>query len=108
MLTRYGGAGSRDAARARLVAEIREALHAGAKRRAAELLLVLRRLLAQGADPGEARASRARRRGAPARARRGAAPFIASAPPVRKAPHGGGAVLPWRRRAANPVSESVI
>lgn len=50
MFARYRRAVSLDAARTRLVADIRNAVEIGAARRAADLLIVLRWLLAPGAS----------------------------------------------------------
>ena len=50
MLARYRRAVSLDAARGRVVADIRNAVEIGASRRAADLLIVLRWLLAPGAS----------------------------------------------------------
>jgi hypothetical protein len=53
MLAQYRRARSQGAARARIVADIRAAVEKGAARRAADLLIVLRRLLAR--DPRKKR-----------------------------------------------------
>ncbi|MGD9545285.1 MAG: polysaccharide deacetylase [Methylocystis sp.] len=71
MLARYRRAVSLDAARGRVVADIRSAVEIGASRRAADLLIVLRWLLAPGASCEESRAiARPRRRAMSARWRR--------------------------------------
>ncbi len=63
MLARYRRAVSLDAARGRVVADIRGAVAIGAARRAADLLIVLRWLLASGASFDDSRAiARPRRR----------------------------------------------
>ena len=96
MLLRYRRVVSQDVARAQLVAEIRESLNLGSPSRAADLLIVLRRLLAEGAGFCAARApTAARRRGEPARARRGAT-TVPPASPARMAAVEGATVLPWR------------
>ncbi|ULO24196.1 hypothetical protein [Methylocystis sp. SB2] len=72
MLARYRRAVSIDAARGRVVADIRNAVEIGASRRAADLLIVLRWLLAPGASCEDSRAiARPRRRVVSARWRRG-------------------------------------
>lgn len=102
MLARYRRAASRDTARTRLVADIRSALQLGAPRRAADLLVVLRRLLAEGSDLSAVTAfRRARpRRDAPMR-------FLSCAKSRDPAPESG-TILPWRKSAATPLSESVV
>ncbi|PPD23956.1 MAG: polysaccharide deacetylase, partial [Methylocystis sp.] len=63
---------SLDAARGRVVADIRNAVEMGASRRAADLLIVLRWLLAPSASCDDSRAiARPRRRAFSARWRRG-------------------------------------
>jgi hypothetical protein len=72
LLQKYLQARSRAAARTLIVADIREALRAGAPRRAVDLAIVLRQLLAldQGRGVETARAfPAARRRGTPPRLR---------------------------------------
>jgi len=93
------------AAQTRIVAEIRDALNAGAAARAADLVIVLRRLLA--ADPtGEAKASPVRRRGRPVRHRL-TWPATGVSPSVRAvAGHGQGQVVAWRR--PSPDNQSVV
>lgn len=66
MLARYRRAASPQAAHARLVAQIRDAVESGAPRRAADLLVVLRRLLADGKRAAGVPARRRRARRAPA------------------------------------------
>lgn len=71
MLARYRRAVSLDAARGRVVADIRSAVQIGAARRAADLLIVLRCLLAPEAALDEsASVARPRRRVLSARRRR--------------------------------------
>lgn len=72
MLARYRRAVSVDAARGRVVADIRSAVKIGAARRAADLLIVLRWLLAPEAsfDASSCAAARPRRRILSARRRR--------------------------------------
>jgi hypothetical protein len=74
MLARYRRARSRSVARVRIVEQIRAAIGKGAARRAADLLIVLRRLMARDPRPeGVAPASRSsRRRAASPRRRLGA------------------------------------
>ena len=83
MLARYRRALSLDAARGRVVADIRNAVEIGASRRAADLLIVLRWLLAPGASCDEARAiARPRRRILSARWRRAAVAAAAVQPSI--------------------------
>ena len=71
MLARYRRVLSPDAARGRVVADIRSAVAIGAARRAADLLIVLRWLLAPEASPDGSRViARPRRRLLSARSRR--------------------------------------
>jgi hypothetical protein len=71
MLARYRRAVSLEAARGRVVADIRSAVKIGAARRAADLLIVLRWLLAPEASLDESRATaRPRRRMLSGRRRR--------------------------------------
>lgn len=80
MLARYRRAVSIDAARGRVVADIRNAVEIGASRRAADLLIVLRWLLAPGASCEDSRAIACpRRRAFSARWRRGVIPSSSSA-----------------------------
>lgn len=109
MLARYRRAAPNDAARKRLVAEIRDAVDVGASLRAADLLIVLRRLLADG-DYSEARLARAAasRRRTLARWRqcgpkRGVVSSLAAQTAQESA-----TVLSWRGRSPNPLSESVV
>ncbi|MGD9539858.1 polysaccharide deacetylase [Methylocystis sp.] len=75
MLALYRRAVSLDAARGLVVAEIRSAVKIGAARRAADLLIVLRWLLAPGASLDDSRtAARPRRRIPSARWRRATDP----------------------------------
>lgn len=76
MLARYRRTAPARAIRARLVAQIRDAVEAGAPRRAADLLVVLRRLLAEG-ERTDRRAGR--RRLSPRRRATGALPAQANA-----------------------------
>ncbi len=75
MLARYRRAVSLDAARGRVVADIRSAVKRGAARRAADLLIVLRCLFAPEASLDESRTmARPRRRVFSARRRRAVDP----------------------------------
>ncbi len=75
MLARYRRAVSLDAARGRVVADIRSAVKRGAARRAADLLIVLRCLFAPEASLDESRLmARPRRRVCSARRRRAVDP----------------------------------
>lgn len=77
MLARYRRAVSLDAARGRVVADIRNAVEMGASRRAADLLIVLRWLLAPSASCDESRTlARSRRRAFSARWRKGVVPTV--------------------------------
>lgn len=74
MFSRYRRAASLEAARGRVVADIRNAVAIGAARRAADLLIVLRWLFAPGAiraDADERAPTHSRRRTSLARLRRG-------------------------------------
>lgn len=72
MFSRYRRAASLEAARGRVVADIRNAVEIGAERRAADLLIVLRWLFAPGAIRADERApTHPRRRTSLARLRRG-------------------------------------
>lgn len=72
MLARYRRAVSLDAARGRVVADIRSAVRIGAVRRAADLLIVLRRLLAPEPALVDSPAMARPRRRIPSARRRGA------------------------------------
>ena len=90
MLARYRRNLSLDAARRRLVADIRNAIEIGAPRRAADLLIVLRWLLASGAPCEETSApSRPRRRVSSSGSRRSPPPASATEMKVM----GGGEVV---------------
>lgn len=108
MLARYRRTDSGGTARARVVADIRDALEIGASRRAGDLLIVLRRLLAESATNVArcARQSPARRR-RPARLR-ASAPIRSAARAAGAKPSEPGTVLAWRRESANPKPESVV
>lgn len=97
---------SRAIARARLVADIRAAVSSGAAREAADLLIVLRRLLAlDTAGPRRVATSSARRRGTAAR-RRSASRLGGRPAEARAASHPAAIVLrlpPGSKVPAEPV-----
>ena len=106
ILARYRRAATRNNARARLVADIRDAVDVGASRRAADLLIVLRRLLAERTlEQCETGPLTVRRR-APVRLRRFAPPRQAS--PARGAEPESGKVLKWRGGRLLRFPESVV
>ena len=102
LLARYSRARSLPAARVRIVADMRVALKGGALGEAADLLVVLRRLLARDASPAEAQ-PHARRRITSPRGRQG------WGRPLTPQVFDGeaGQVLQWRRPGKG-AAESVV
>jgi hypothetical protein len=90
-------------ARAKIVADLRAAVKSGATGDAADLLIVLRRLLALGAPQASPRpASAARRSGAARLSVR--TPLRAEAPSPARVTSGGAEVIPFQRSGVAPSS----
>lgn len=106
LLKRYRSRRSRAAARVKLVADIRRAVSAGAARSAADLLIVLRRLLALGpCAPAGGRAPGTRRRRGASRER---SVWRAGLSKTRVPTASGAKVIPFPSRPANGAADPVV